>query len=57
MMIIDAPSPFAPLQAWKEFLAAMEALLLENPGDEDVVEAIAMAKQEIADHEGNDQNA
>lgn len=56
MILIDAPSPFAPLQAWREFLAAMEELLLENPDDQDVVEAIENAKREIAEHEGNPEN-
>lgn len=57
MIIIDPPSPFAPLQAWKEFLAEMLALQVESPDDEGVAEAVTMAERNIADHEGNDQNA
>ena len=46
--LIDPPSRFSPLSEWTDFLRAMEEGLEANPGDEDYLFHIDMAKTEIA---------
>lgn len=47
MMLIDPPSPFSPLAEWREFIADMESLLAEYPGDPDAISAIDEARDTI----------
>jgi len=46
MMIIDPPSPFAPIAEWEQFLREMQAL---KSNDVDVLNAIAEAKRVISE--------
>lgn len=48
-MIIDLPSPFAPRAEWIAFLAEMEALLVDNPDDADVIAAIVEARATLSE--------
>ena len=44
-MFIDPPSPFAPLEEWVEFLAAMKAVDRRN---DDILRHIAEAETVVA---------
>jgi hypothetical protein len=48
MMIIDPPSPFAPVREWTEFLAEMEALVAAGKGDEIISDYVETAKAEVS---------
>ena len=53
MMIIDPPSPFAPLEEWQLFLREMEDTVPQNDEDREQVEAaITEAKAQIAQRSG-----
>lgn len=49
MMIIDPPSPFAPLSDWCEFLGDMEASQATYPSDPDIAEHVRLAREMVAD--------
>jgi hypothetical protein len=47
-MIIDPPSVFSPSSEWTRFRKDMEALLADDPGNDDVREWLATAKKNEA---------
>jgi len=52
-MIIDPPTPFAPLAEWQRFLAEMKRLAKTTPAaSAQVAQAIALAEAAIAKAKG-----
>jgi hypothetical protein len=47
VFLIDPPPAFAPRPEWAAFLAEMEALLVDNPGNEYVEREIRQARTEL----------
>lgn len=47
-MIIDPPSPFAPLSEWERFREDMEATLSNDPENADLLEYLTLAKATVA---------
>lgn len=51
MIIIDPPSPFASKGDWERFLEDMLKLSKEFPEDEDVKEALSLARETLEEME------
>lgn len=47
MIIIDPPSPFAPVQEWRDFLKEMEELAKQHPDDESVKAYLEEAREHL----------
>lgn len=48
-LLIDPPSPFEPLQEWREFLIEMQTALADYGPLPEIKDAIAEAEQAIRD--------